>query len=141
MARNVSEVVVNASRRRVWDTLTTPELVKRWQYGSELLTDWSVGSEIRFRTLWDGKVFEQWGKVLQIVPNELARYSLFAPRPDLEDRPENYFTMQYRLSDAPDGRTRLEIAQEDNRPDAVQEAVQGEENPVLKMLKEVAESA
>ena len=140
MARNVSVVVVNASRQRVWETLTSPELVKRWQYGSELRTDWSVGSEIRFTTLWDGKVFEQWGRVLEVVPNELARYSLFAPRPDLEDRPENYFTMQYRLSDA-NGMTRLEIAQEDNRPDAVQEALQDEENPVLKMLKEVAESA
>jgi uncharacterized protein YndB with AHSA1/START domain len=139
MARNVSVVVVNASRQRVWETLTTPELVKRWQYGSELLTDWAIGSEIRFRTLWDGNVFEQWGKVLEVVPNELARYSLFAPRPELEDRPENYFTMQYRLTDA-GGQTRLEIVQEDNRPDAVQEGVQGEGNPVLAMLKQVAES-
>jgi hypothetical protein len=37
------------------------------------------------------------------------------------------------------GQTKLEITQEDNRPNAVQEDAQGEENPVLKMLKQIAE--
>jgi hypothetical protein len=36
--------------------------------------------------------------------------------------------------------TKLEIIQEDNRPNAVQEAPQGEEKPVLQSLKKVAES-
>ena len=36
--------------------------------------------------------------------------------------------------------TNLEIVQEDNRPNAVQEHIQGEENLILKMLKEVAEN-
>ena len=35
--------------------------------------------------------------------------------------------------------TNLEIIQEDNRPNSVQEDEQGEENLILKSLKEVAE--
>ena len=116
-----------------------PELVKRWQYGSELRTSWEPGSSIRFVTAWEDKVFEQWGTVLNYTPVQQLAYSLFAPRPGLEDKPENYFEMIYSLT--PDnGGTVLEIVQEDNRPNAVQEEVQGEDNPVLKMLKEVAES-
>ncbi|MES1221373.1 MAG: ATPase, partial [Bacteroidota bacterium] len=85
------------------------------------------------------KVFEQWGKVLEIQPFKLARYNLFAPRPDLEDKPENYFIMSYILT-TEDGHTKLVIIQDDNRPGAVQEAPQGEENPVLQSLKKIAET-
>lgn len=138
MATNISTVKINASIQKVWDTITKAELVKLWQYGSDLITTWEIGSDIKFRTAWEDKVFEQWGKVLAFQPNELASYSLFAPRPGLEDSPENYFTMSYMLT-AENGQTTLEIIQEDNRPNAVQEAPQGEENPVLKALKELAE--
>ena len=138
MAANISRIKINAPLQRVWDILTKPEFVRLWQYGSELLTDWKVGSDIRFRTQWDGKVFEQWGKVLEVRQNELVRYSLFAPRPGLEDKPENYFVMNYILTTV-GGQTNLEIIQTDNRPGAVQEEPQGEENPILKGLKQIAE--
>ncbi|MBE9463533.1 SRPBCC domain-containing protein [Dyadobacter subterraneus] len=140
MAKNLSTIFLNASVSKVWDALTKPELVKLWQYGSELVTTWEVGSTIRFSVAWDGKLFEQWGVILEIRPKELIKYSLFAPRPGLEDKPENYFIMHYILTDE-NGQVKLEILQEDNRPGAVQEAPQGEENPVLKMLKDIVESA
>src|ERR1700712_5465675 len=61
--------------------------------------------------------FEQWGTVrLFEAPHELS-YSLFAPRPDLDDVPQNYFTMTYSLSSVGD-RTRLTIVQVDPRPSA-----------------------
>jgi uncharacterized protein YndB with AHSA1/START domain len=139
MATNISTIKINASTKKVWDTITKPELVKLWQYGSDLFTTWKIGSDIKFRTEWEGKVFEQWGKVLEVRPNKLVKYSLFAPRPDLEDKPENYFIMSYVLTQQ-DGQTQLEIIQEDNRPNAIQEKPQGEENPVLKSLKQLAET-
>jgi uncharacterized protein YndB with AHSA1/START domain len=139
MVTNISTIKINASIQKVWDTITKPELVKRWQYGSDLLTTWEIGSDIKFITEWEGKLFEQWGKVLEVRPNELVKYSLFAPGPDLEDKPENHFIMTYVLTQQ-DGQTKLEIIQEDNRPNAVQEEPHGEENQVLKSLKELAET-
>lgn len=138
MATNISTIKINATNQKVWDALTRPELVKLWQYGSDLQTSWEVGTDIRFVTKWEDNVFEQWGKVLEIKPNKLIRYSLFAPRPDLEDKPENYFIMNYILT-SDNGQTKLEIIQEDNRPGAVQEEPQGEENPILQGLKQIAE--
>ncbi len=138
MATNISRITINAPTQRVWDALTKPELVRLWQYGSDLVTDWDIGGDIRFSTEWKGRIFEQWGKVLEIRPNELIKYSLFAPRPDLEDKPENYFIMNYVLT-ADNGQTNLEIIQEDNRRNAVQEQPQGEENPILQSLKKFAE--
>ncbi len=139
MARNISTIHINAPVQKVWDTITQPEKVKLWQFGSDLITTWEVGTGIEFVTEWEGTVFKQWGKVIEVRPNELVQYSLFAPRPGLEDKPENYFIMQYILTPE-NGGTKLEIVQEDNRPNAVQEAPQGEENPVLKSLKEIAEA-
>lgn len=139
MATNISTITLDATKSKVWDTLTKPELVKLWQFGSELITSWEVGSNIKFRTEWEGKIFEQWGQVLEVRPTELLKYSLFAPRPDLEDKPENYFIMSYVLT-TENGQTKLEIIQEDNRPDAKQEEPQGEENPILQSLKNVIES-
>lgn len=138
MAINISKISINASPEKVWAALTIPGLVKLWQYGSELITTWEPGSDIRFRTEWNDQVFEQWGKVLTFHPAEVVSYTLFAPRPDREDKPENYFEMKYQLTR--DGEsTILEIIQTDNRPGSVQEPEQGEENPVLAMLREVAE--
>ncbi len=139
MALNISTIYINASAQRVWDALTKPELVKKWQYGSDLITEWKVGTDIRFTAEWENKIFEQWGKVLEVRPHELLKYNLFAPRPGLEDKPENYFIMSYVLKNE-NGQTKLEIIQEDTRPDSVQEEPQGEENPILQSLKKVAEA-
>jgi uncharacterized protein YndB with AHSA1/START domain len=139
MTTNISKIKINAPISKVWKTVTEPEMVKLWQFGSDLITTWKVGSEIKFVTEWEGQIFEQWGKILEVRENELLKYSLFAPRPDLEDKPENYFVMSYFLTEE-NGITELEIIQEDNRPNAIQEEQQGEENPILKSLKDLAET-
>ena len=138
MVANISSLVIHASKERIWNVLTDPEQVKAWQYGSELLTSWQPGTEIRFRTAWQGQVFEQWGTVQEFLPFDRLAYSLFAPRPGVEDRPENYFLMKYELEEAAGG-TKLRIIQEDGRPGAVQKEPEGEENPVLQTLKKLAE--
>ncbi|WP_426483513.1 SRPBCC family protein [Flavobacterium sp. 2] len=139
MATNISTIVLNAPIEKVWNALTKPELVKQWQYGSNLVTNWEKGTEIRFRNEWEGQVFEQWGTVLEVIPNQKISYSLFFPRPGLEDKPENYFIMNYVLSEE-NQKVKLEIIQEDNRPGAVQEESQGEENPILQGLKALIEA-
>jgi uncharacterized protein YndB with AHSA1/START domain len=139
MATNISTIFVKAPIQKVWDVLTKPEFVKLWQYGSDLITDWTVGNDIRFRTEWDGKVFEQWGKVLEVLPYKIVKYSLFAPGPDLEDKPENYFVMSYILNEEK-GQIKITITHEDNRPQAIQEEPQGEENPILSGLKSLIEA-
>ncbi len=138
MATNISRLTINASKEKVWLALTNPDKVKAWQFGSDLITNWKVGNEIRFKSEWNGQIFEQWGTVVEFDPYEKLKYTLFAPRPDLEDKPENYFEMEYKLINNKNG-TELTITQEDNRPGAKQEPEQGEENPVLKVLKDLIE--
>jgi len=136
MRVSTSAITINAPREIVWSALTRPECVRRWQYDSELTTDWIVGHPIRFSAEWQGQAFAQWGTVLEFdAPNRL-RYSLFAPRPGLEDRPENYFTMTYELTDVVDG-TKVTFIHEDPRElDGIENNVD-EEDPVLMALRDV----
>jgi uncharacterized protein YndB with AHSA1/START domain len=134
-----STVKIRAPAKKVWLALTSPGLVKQWQYGSDLLTTWEVGTPIVFRNEWNGQVFEQKGTVLEFSPESRLKYSLFFPRPDVQDIPENYFFMTYELAES-DGSTSLLVRQEDPRPSSPDESSGGDDAPdVLSSLKELVE--
>jgi len=136
MATHTATVTTKASAEKVFDALTQPEFVKQWQYGRVVTTDWKEGNEIRFRTEVEGYVTEQWGTILALCKNELIRYSLFTPRPDMEDKPENYNVTSYVLT-TEDGQTKIELIQEDNRPSGFTPKTL---NGILVALRKVAES-
>lgn len=139
-AKNTSRLTIQAPASKVWAALTEPALVKQWQYGSDLVTDWSEGNAIRCHSEWQGRVCEQWGKVQAVVPCQRIQDSLFAPQPGLEDRPANYFVMTYTL-DEQHGVTTLTIDMDDSRPAAggADPADEGGQ-AVLRALKATAES-
>ncbi len=139
MRVSTSEITVAAPLDIVWAAITLPEHVRRWQYDSELTTGWVVGQPIRFRAEWQGQVFEQWGTVLEFDAPTRLRYSLFAPRPGLDDRPENYFAMTYELADVGGG-TNVTFIHEDPREGEMVPNITEEDNPILMALRDVAQS-
>ena len=139
MKTSDSIVELLAPARKVWRALTEPDLVKQWQYGSDLLTTWEPGTPIIFRNEWNGEIFEQKGTVLEFVPESRLKYSLFVPRPDLQDIPEHYFFMTYELTER-GGLTSLLFRQEDPRPSPADASPAGDDGPdVLAELKELVE--
>ena len=134
-----SVINVNAPAKKVWLALTVPDLVKQWQYGSDLLTTWEAGSPIVFRNEWNGQTFEQKGTVLEFTPESRLKYSLFFPRPDLQDIPEHSFFMTYALIERGES-TSVLFRQEDPRPSPPNESSGGDDGPdVLSFLKELVE--
>src|SRR4051812_406502 len=134
-----STVKILAPAGKVWLAVTAPELVKQWQYGSDLLTTWEVGTPIIFRNEWNGQVFEQKGTVLEFAPESRLKYSLFFPHEHLQDIPEHYFFMIYELTEN-EGVTSLLVRQEDPRPSPPVESADEKEGPdVLSYLKELVE--
>ena len=139
MRTSTSTIEIDAPATRVWEALVNPEKVKLWQYGSNLVTTWQPGSSIRFTTPWGDKVFEQWGKVIDVVPPKSLKYSLFAPRPDLTDSPENYFFMTYLLEEH-QGKTKLSIIQDDPRPQTQPAQEDEGGNAILLSLRTLVEN-
>ncbi|AXY74869.1 ATPase [Paraflavitalea soli] len=136
MATYTSNINIKAPASKVFDALTQPELVKQWQYGKLLTTDWQVGGAIRFSAEYEGKMLEQWGTILDLRPNELVKYNLFTPRPNQEDKIENYTITSYVLTQQ-DGITHIQIIHEDNRPQVfAPQSLKG----ILVALRNIAEA-
>ena len=104
---------IHAPASKVWDALTDPGLIKQYLFGTEVNTDWQVGSPITYRGEWEGKTYEDKGKILQIEPEKLLVSTFWSSLAGLPDVPENYKTIQYELSPE-NGGTKLTITQDNN---------------------------
>ena len=132
-------VTINAPVGAVWKTLTEPGLVKQWMHGTNLETDWRVGSPIAWKGEWKGKSYEDKGVVLEVEPGKLLKNTHWSPMGGSEDRPENYHTVSYELAEA-DGQTILTLKQTNNASQQEADRMAADNwGPILEGLKEVAE--
>ncbi len=106
-------VTINAPMPKVWEALTKPHLIKQYLFGTEVTSDWQVGSPITYKGIWEGKAYEDKGKVLQIEPGKLLVSTFWSSLSGLPDVPENYQTVRYELSIEGNG-TRLTVTQDNN---------------------------
>ena len=106
-------ITINAPAPRVWDALTQPDLIKQYLFGTNVTTDWRVGSPITYEGTWEGKAYKDKGTVLQVEPGRLLVSTFWSALSGLPDVPENYQTVRYELSPAGRG-TKLTVIQDNN---------------------------
>lgn len=133
-----STVVIDASASNVWDALTKPELIKKYFFGTDVHTDWKAGSPIRFTGEWEGKKYEDKGKVLTNEPQKLIKYTYWSSLSGKEDKPENYQTLSYGLSES-GNKTSLTIKQEGLQSEQEKEHSEKNWKGVLEGLKNLLE--
>jgi uncharacterized protein YndB with AHSA1/START domain len=95
--------VVNAPLERVWDALTRPELVKQYFFGTDLVTDWKVGSALFFRGEWNGQAYEDRGTVRSFEPMRSFSYDYWSSFSGLPDEPARRQLIRYEVEPAADG--------------------------------------
>ena len=132
-------ITIDAPASKVWDALTKPDLIKQYMFGTDVTTDWKVGSPITYKGIWEGKPYEDKGQVLQVEPQKLLVSTFWSALSGLPDVPESYQTVRYELS-AEDGGTKVTISQDNNN--SQEEANQSGENwkMVLDGLKKMLEA-
>jgi uncharacterized protein YndB with AHSA1/START domain len=101
--RTEESVTIGAPITRVWEALTTPDLIKQWFFGVDTETDWKEGSPIVHRGEYQGRPYEDKGKILEIEPPRLLVHSHWSPVSGLPDAPENYERVSWELSERDDG--------------------------------------
>ncbi len=106
-------VTINAPASRVWEALMDPELIKQYLFGAEIVSDWKEGSPILYKGIYEGKVYEDKGRVLKAEPEKLLLITHWSPLSGTPDRPENYHQVSYELT-AANGSTQLTITQDNN---------------------------
>lgn len=131
---------INASIEKVWDALTKPEIVKQYFFGTDLITDWQVGSDIVFAGEWQGQRYEDKGKVLEVTPQTKISYSYWSSVGGTEDKPENYNNISYELQSTEPGKTTLTVIQEGCKDDESRKHSEDNWTGVLKGMKEMLEA-
>jgi uncharacterized protein YndB with AHSA1/START domain len=134
-----ASVTVNASPARVWEALTTPAIIKKYFFGSDIVTDWQVGSPIFYRGEWQGKPYEDKGTILKFEPEKRLATSHWSPLSGVPDAPENYHTVTYELT--PHGAsTTLSLTQDNNATEDERSHSEQNWNMMLQTLKQILET-
>ncbi len=129
---------IHAPASKVWDAITQPDLIKQYMFNTEVISDWKVGSPIIYRGKWQGKPFEDKGKILKVEPEKRLVSTHWSPLSGVPDTPENHHTVAYELSEK-DGGTEVTISQDNNATE--KEKMESERNwkTILDGLKKLLE--
>ena len=92
-----SNINIQSTPEKVWDVLTNPEKIKEYLFGTEVLTDWNIGSLIVFQGEYNGQQYKDKGNVIENTKNELLKYDYWSGFSGLEDEPENYSLVTYKI--------------------------------------------
>lgn len=103
-------MVVKAPPSAVWKALTDPEMIKQYLFGTQVTTDWKVGSPITYEGVWQGKAYKDKGIILEVDPGKSLVSTYWSGMSGKADVPENFQKVAYALAPAPEG-TRLTLTQ------------------------------
>jgi uncharacterized protein YndB with AHSA1/START domain len=134
-----ASVLINAPAARVWDALTNPELIRQYLFGTQVTTNWQVGSPITYRGVWEGKPYEDKGTILQIEPEKVLTSTYWSPLSGVPDLPAYYKTVRYELANEGHA-TRLTVTQDNNDTEEEVEQVKSNWEMVLTGLKNLLEN-
>lgn len=135
-----ASALVAATPEQVWRALTDPTLVKSYFFGTELETDWEIGSPISYSGEFDGKAYRDKGFVLEYDRPRRLVTSFFSPSSGKEDVAENYQKVSYEIVPVGDG-SQVTITQDNNVSDDAADHSSANWQMILDGLAKVAPTA
>ena len=111
-----AQTIINATADKVWNALTNPETIQKYMFGTTVVSDWKEGSKIIWKGEWEGKSYEDKGKILLLEDQKKLQYSHYSPLSGLHDNPENYHIVTIDLVKKDNEKTMVTLTQ-DNNPD------------------------
>ena len=134
----LKSIDINSSPIKVWNVLTNPEMIEQYFTGAETITNWEIGSEIIFIHIYEGQEFKNKGVILDFNPSHLLSYTYWTAFSNTEDKPENYTTITYTLTEVND-KTKLTLKQTNFKSVEWYQGLETGWNTVLAKIKEIAE--
>lgn len=133
-------VIVNATPEAVWEALTNPSIIKKYLYGTNTTTDWKVGSTIVFQGEYQGHHYKDHGVIVENTPTTKLSYSYWSGFSGLEDKPENYSTVTYILTNKGNNQTELNWVQKGYANEEGQKHSENGMEDFLKSIKTIIEN-
>lgn len=133
-----TSITIKATPAKVWKAITTPASIRQYLMGTTVTTDWKEGSPITYEGEYKGKAYHDKGLIKKLKPESVFQSTYWSSMSGKEDKPENYNTVTYTLSDE-DDRTLVTLTQDNiSTEEEKAHAVKNWEQ-VLQKLKEVVE--
>jgi uncharacterized protein YndB with AHSA1/START domain len=133
-----STITIQAGSQQVWTALTDPARIKKYMFGADVESNWTVGSPIVWRGNYQGKSFEDKGEITQLSPGERLGYTHYSPMSGKPDKPENYHHVNISLEDR-GGTTCVVLSQVGNATEKESEHSQKNWTNFLQGLKQTVE--
>ena len=131
-------ITIEAPATKVWEALTTPDVIKKWFFGVDTDTDWKEGSPIVHRGEWQGKPYEDKGVIVKIEPERALVHTHWSPASGLPDSEENYQRVAWTLS-GDDGKTELTVTETNLPSEEAKSTSESSWEMVLGKLKKLLE--
>ncbi|HZD18762.1 MAG TPA: SRPBCC domain-containing protein [Actinomycetota bacterium] len=132
------QVMIDAPAPAVWRALTEPDLIRRWFFGVETETDWSVGGPIVHRGEYQGRPYEDKGTIVRFEPERLLVHSHWSPVSGLPDEPGRYQEVTWSLTGR-DGATELTVSEVNLPSEAARDVSEQSWRAALGALKTLLE--
>jgi len=133
-----AETTINAPIEKVWNALTDPGKISKYMFGTTVISDWKEGSKIVWKGEWEGKAYEDKGKILRFEPKKSLQYSHFSPLSGLHDNPENYHIVTIDLEEK-DKQTIVTLTQTNNADEKTKDHSEKNWKMMLASLKKLLE--
>ena len=113
-------------------------MISEFMFGTQINTDWKVGSDIKWTGSYNGRTYEDKGKILQVLPEKLLQHTYHSSMSGIEDKPENYFNVTYEFEET-EGATTVTVTNSNLPDEQSREHAEKNWKGVLEKLKEVVE--
>jgi uncharacterized protein YndB with AHSA1/START domain len=130
---SVSETTIASSPEEVWAALTDNDRFGEAMFGTEVVTDWQVGSPIVYQGEFEGKAFRDEGEVVELDAPRRLRLTHRSGDSPLHE-------LRFDLEPAGDG-TRITLTQDNNASEEAAQHSQGNWDAMLGLLKKVVEGS
>jgi uncharacterized protein YndB with AHSA1/START domain len=131
-------ITVHAPLVKVWDALVNPAVIRQYMFGTDVISDWRIGSPIVWKGEWQGRKYEDKGVILELQPQRLISYSHFSPLSGLPDAPQNYHEVAIELSGS-GTQTFVSLSQDNNATEQAREHSEKNWKLMLEGLKKLLE--
>ena len=129
---------IKASKEKVWDALTNPNVIKQYLFGTEAISEWKEGSTLIFQGGYDGVDYADKGIIKRFEVGEVFQYTYLSTFSGLEDKKENYHLITYTLESMQIG-VSLNLKHENIQNEKAREHANKNWDFVLKEIKEITE--
>ena len=133
-----ASATINVSVAKVWDALINPAIIKQYMFGTDVVSDWKEGSPIVWKGQWEGKVYEDIGKILKMEKEKMIQYSHFSPLSGQSNVPENYHIVSVELS-GDKRKTTILLSQDNNTTEGDREHSERNWQMMLETMKKLLE--